>query len=177
MKIIARFLRKILIVLAILQIYSQASGADPTHLIADGGRNDLSPDGKWVYFDRVVLHKPYEMEIFKARIDGTDEQCLTCKLELPQVIGQPLVHPSGRGLLFQGLTHTAALRKKALYYHPSWGFHNDFYWLDLSTMQTKLLLDCSQEFGKAFGRPVCTRSFLRTATNFFLLPAAVRDLN
>lgn len=151
MNIIARFLRKILIVLAILQIYSPASGADPTHLIADGGRNDLSPDGKWVYFDRVVLQKPYEMEIFKARIDGTDEQCLTCKLELPQVIGQPLVHPSGRGLLFQGLTHTAALRKKALYYHPSWGFHNDFYWLDLSTMQTKLLLDCSQEFGKAFG--------------------------
>ena len=113
--------RWLVTVLAVLQFCSAAWAAAGAQFITQGGRNDLSPDGKWVYFDRVVSQKPYEMEIFKARLDGSQEQCLTCELALPRVIGQPVVHPSGRGLLMQGLTHTAALRKKALYYHPAWG--------------------------------------------------------
>ena len=126
--------------------------AQEQHL-TEGGRNDLSPDGTWVYFDRVVNRDPYEMEIYKIRVDGTQETCLTCSIKnLPAVIGQPLAHPTGKGLLFQGLTHKAPLRPRAPYnYHPSFGFNNDFYWLDFSKNTTKMVFDCSEAFGSRFG--------------------------
>jgi hypothetical protein len=119
--------------------------------LVDGGRNDLSPDARWVYFDRVTLEDPFHMEIFRVHIDGTREQCLTCEHRLPAVIGQPLAHPGGRHLLFQGLTHTAPLKAKSPYYHPSWGFNNDFYVLDLDSGATALVLDCSELLGEGFG--------------------------
>ncbi len=94
----------------VLIIVVGSAGADGAKFLVDGGRNDLSPNGEWVYFDRVVSTKPYHMEIFKIRVDGTGEQCLTCHLDLPLIIGQPLAHPSGKALLFQGLTHAAPLK-------------------------------------------------------------------
>lgn len=125
--------------------------APAADFLTDGGRNDLSPDGQWVYFDRVTGEEPFHMEIFRVRIDGTQTRCLTCALRLPAVIGQPLVHPSGRYLLFQGLTHTAPLKPRSPYYHPSWGFNNDFYVLNLETGATTLVLDCSRLLGEGFG--------------------------
>lgn len=119
--------------------------------LTHGGRNDMSPDGQWVYFDRVTREEPFHMEIFRVRIDATQAQCLTCGQRLPSVVGQPLVHPSGRLLLFQGLTHTAPLKPRSAYYHPSWGFNNDFYVLDLETRTTTLVLDCSRLLGEGFG--------------------------
>lgn len=96
-----------------------AAGADAARFLVDGGRNDLSPNGEWVYFDRVVSTTPLHLEIFKIRIDGTGERCLTCHLDLPMIMGQPLAHPSGKALLFQGLTHTAPLKPRSPHYHPS----------------------------------------------------------
>lgn len=117
----------------------------------DGGRNDLSPDGQWIYFDRVTNTQPYHMEIFKIRVNGTGETCVSCQRDLPPIIGQPLVHPSGKALLFQGMTHRAPLKRQSPYYHPSWGFNNDFYLLDFESGKTKIVVDCSLEFGRGFG--------------------------
>jgi hypothetical protein len=139
----------------------KAEGAD---FPVDGGRNDLSPDGRWLYFDRVTSTEPYQMEIFRTRVDGTEEHCVTCQLEVPEVVGQPLVHPSGRLLLFQGLTHTAPLRPRSDYYHPSWGFNNDFYLLDLESGNVKIAVDCSVEFGKGFGNACLHPQFSQDGT-------------
>jgi hypothetical protein len=128
-----------------------ATDARAAEFLVDGGRNDLSPNGQWVYFDRVTREEPFHMEIFRVHMDGTREQCLTCGLRLPAVIGQPLAHPAGRQLLFQGLTHSAPLKARSPYYHPSWGFNNDFYVLDLETRATSLVLDCSELLGEGFG--------------------------
>ena len=136
---------------SIVLLIGAIAHAGAADFLTEGGRNDLSPDGQWVYFDRVTLDEPFEMEIFRIRVDGSQEQCLTCGHRLPAVIGQPLVHPSGRLLLFQGLTHTAPLKPSSPYYHPSWGFNNDFYVLDLKSGDTSLVLDCSRLLGEGFG--------------------------
>ncbi len=65
---------RILLAWALIIVVGSA-GADGANFLVDGGRNDLSPNGEWVYFDRVVSTKPYHMEIFKIRVDGTGEQC------------------------------------------------------------------------------------------------------
>lgn len=134
------------------------------NFLVDGGRNDFSPDGEWLYFDRVTSTEPYHMEIFKTRVDGTEEHCVTCQLDLPQVIGQPLVHPSGKALLFQGLTHTAPLKPRSPYYHPSWGFNNDFYLLDFESGKVKIAIDCSVEFGRGFGNACLHPQFTQDGT-------------
>ena len=137
---------------AVVLIWAATStGTKAADFLTEGGRNDLSPDGQWVYFDRVTHEEPFHMEIFRVRIDGTQMHCLTCEHRLPAVIGQPLVHPSGQHLLFQGLTHTAPLKPRSPYYHPSWGFNNDFYILNLETRATTLVLDCSRLLGEGFG--------------------------
>ena len=155
----------------VLIIVVGSAGADGAKFLVDGGRNDLSPNGEWVYFDRVVSTKPYHMEIFKIRVDGTGEQCLTCHLDLPLIIGQPLAHPSGKALLFQGLTHTAPLKPRSPYYHPSWGFNNDFYLLDLlygthdfESRKARIVIDCSGEFGQGFGNACLHPQFTRDGT-------------
>lgn len=130
----------------------------------DGGRNDLSPDGQWIYFDRVTSTQPYHLEIYKIRFDGADEQCVTCQLDVPAVIGQPLVHPSGKALLFQGLTHTAPLKPRSPYYHPSWGFNNDFYLLDFESGDVNIAIDCSAEFGRGFGNACLHPQFSEDGT-------------
>jgi hypothetical protein len=45
---------------AIWTILGMDAGAG--EFLVDGGRNDLSPDGQWVYFDRVTRNDPFHLE-------------------------------------------------------------------------------------------------------------------
>jgi Tol biopolymer transport system component len=70
-------------------------------LTENAGRADWTEDGQWVVFDRKGSDGCYDVWIMK--IDGTEEKCLTCNH--PTLIknnGDPVWHPSGEYIVFQG---------------------------------------------------------------------------
>jgi Tol biopolymer transport system component len=72
-----------------------------TLLLKDGGRVDISPDGKTIAYDKSGTDGYFDVYTMKA--NGTNQQCLTCnKIAVPQKHnGQPAWHTSGKWMVIQ----------------------------------------------------------------------------
>jgi len=117
-----------------------------TTLTTNGGRVDWSPDGEWIYYDR--LGPDGFWDVYRIHPDGTGNECLTCDKEaLPNKNqGQPEVHPQGRYLVFQAekATHPGGIGDPAT--GPGRGYYNDLWVLDLETGDFYQLTDVRSGF-------------------------------
>jgi Tol biopolymer transport system component len=112
-----------------------------TTLTAHGGRVDWSPDGAWIYFDRLELDGFWD--VYRVHPDGSSEKCLTCDApRLPNKNqGQPAAHPSGRYLLFEAEKARHAGEAGQWGTHPGGGFYSDLWVLDLESGDSHQLTD------------------------------------
>ncbi len=100
-----------------------------------GGRVSWSTDGEYILMDRKGEDGYYD--IYRIRLDGTDEVCLTC--DQPAVlgkghIGQPEWHPSGRYMVFQAQKKLKQGRwGRDLAATPGFGRHSDLWLMELAT--------------------------------------------
>ena len=114
-----------------------------TTLTTNGGRVDWSPDGEWIYYDR--LGQDGFWDVYRIHPDGSGDECLTCdQPALPNKNqGQPEVHPGGRYLVFQAekADHLGGAGDPAT--GPGRGYYNDLWVLDLESGDFHQLTDVS----------------------------------
>jgi Tol biopolymer transport system component len=113
-------------------------------LLPAGGRVAWSPAGQWLYYDRLGASGYWE--VYRIRPDGTGDLCLTCnRPDLPsRNKGNPVVHPSGRYLVFQveKEQHAPAGPNATA---PGSGRYNDLWVLDLATNLVYRLTDVRRD--------------------------------
>jgi len=117
-----------------------------TTLTTRGGRLDWSPDGEWIYYDRMRLDG--FSDVYRIHPDGDGNECLTCdKQELPNKNqGQPEAHPNGRYLVFQAekAEHAGPIGGPGT--NPGGGIFNDLWALDIETGDFYQLTDVRSDF-------------------------------
>jgi hypothetical protein len=109
-------------------------------LSTSGGRVAWSPNGQWLFHDR--LGEDGFWNVYRTRADGTGSTCITCgRADLPgRNKGSPALHPSGRFLAFvaEKEVHAPAAPEVTV---PGAGRYNDVWVLDTVASVTFRLTD------------------------------------